>query len=418
MLNNGKIFVQIASYRDPELLPTLKDCLINAENPDNLVFSIAWQHSEDDEWDNLDEFKNDPRFKIIDINYKRSKGVCWARNLLQQQYNNEEYTLQLDSHHRFTKNWDTELILELKKLQEKGYKKPMLTGYIPHYEPGSELSNRESTPWRMNFDRFSPDGNVHFLPSSIDDYKERTEPVGARFYSAHFCFTLGQHAIEVPHDPEYYFHGEEISVAVRSFTWGYDLFHLHRTLIWHYYTRRGAIKQWDDDKKWPQRNDYCYYKNRKLFGMEQDNNNINWGDYGFGPHRTLEDYEKYAGISFKKRGVQQYTLEEKYPPNPVIENQEEYENSFSIRFKHCIDIGYHDVPYNDYTFWAVAFEDENGDEIFRQDADPNEIKNMKNDKDGYCKLWRSFETTKRVSKWIVWPHSAEHGWCDRLEGKI
>lgn len=418
MSNNEKIFVQIASYRDPELLPTLKDCLDNAENPDNLVFSIAWQHSEEDKWDNLDEYKNDPRFKIIDINYKRSKGVCWARNLLQQQYNNEKYTLQLDSHHRFTKNWDTELKLELTRLQEKGYPKPMLTGYIPHYEPGSDYSSRESVPWRMNFDRFSPDGNIHFLPSSIDDYKERTEPVGARFYSAHFCFTLGQHAIEVPHDPEYYFHGEEISIAVRSFTWGYDLFHLHRTIIWHYYTRRGSIKQWDDDKDWPKRNDYCYYKNRKLFGMEIDDNNINWGDYGFGSHRTLEDYEKYAGISFKKRGVQQYTLDERYPPNPVIENQEDYENSFSIRFKHCIDIGYHDVPYDDYTFWAVAFEDEEGNEIFRQDANPNEIKNMKNDKDGYCKLWRSFETTKRVAKWVVWPHSAEHGWGERLEGKL
>lgn len=418
MSNNGKIFVQIASYRDPELLHTLKDCLTNAENPDNLVFSIAWQHSKEDEWDNLDEYKNDPRFKIIDINYQRSKGVCWARNLLQQQYDNEEYTLQLDSHHRFIKNWDTELISELKKLQERGYPKPMLTGYIPHYEPGSDYSSRESVPWRMNFDRFSPDGNVHFLPSSIDDYKERTEPVGARFYSAHFCFTLGQHAIEVPHDPEYYFHGEEISVGVRSFTWGYDLFHLHRTIIWHFYTRRGAKKQWDDDKDWPKRNDYCYYKNRKLFGMEVDNNTINWGNYGFGTHRTLEDYEKYAGISFKKKGVQQYTLDEKYPPNPVIENQEEYENSFSIRFKHCIDIGFHDVPHDDYTFWAVAFEDEEGNEIFRQDANSSEIKNMKNDKDGYCKLWRSFETTKRVSKWIVWPYSAEHGWGERLEGKL
>ena len=129
-MKKNKIFIQIASYRDPQLLPTIKDCLENANNPNNLVFSIAWQHSKEDIWDNLDEFKNDRRFKIIDIDYKESKGACWARNFLQQQYDGEEYTLQLDSHHRFIKNWDVELIKMIKQLQKKGHKKPLLTGYM------------------------------------------------------------------------------------------------------------------------------------------------------------------------------------------------------------------------------------------------------------------------------------------------
>lgn len=107
MEDNKKIFIQIASYRDPELNNTLKDCIEKSENPDNLVFSICWQHSKDDEWDNLDLYKDDPRFKIIDVDYRESKGACWARNTLQQQYDGEQYTLQLDSHHRFIENWDT-----------------------------------------------------------------------------------------------------------------------------------------------------------------------------------------------------------------------------------------------------------------------------------------------------------------------
>ena len=107
-MGNGKIFIQIASYRDPQLIPTIKDCIKNAKKPEKLVFSIAWQHSDADKWDNLDEFKGDDRFKIVDIPYLESKGACWARNQLQQNYNNEEYTLQLDSHHRFIENWDEE----------------------------------------------------------------------------------------------------------------------------------------------------------------------------------------------------------------------------------------------------------------------------------------------------------------------
>ena len=47
-MGNRKIFIQIASYRDPQLIPTLKDCISKAKNPENLVFAIAWQHSKDD----------------------------------------------------------------------------------------------------------------------------------------------------------------------------------------------------------------------------------------------------------------------------------------------------------------------------------------------------------------------------------
>jgi glycosyltransferase involved in cell wall biosynthesis len=411
------IFIQIASYRDPELIPTLKDLLGKAKKPQNLVFSIAWQHSEEDEWDTLDLYKDDPRFKIIDIDYKDSKGACWARNLLQKHYDGETYTLQMDSHHRFVQDWDVKLIKQLKDLQKLGYKKPMITGYIPSYEPTNDPNGRVLVPWKMEFDRFSPDGNVHFMPESIDDFKERKVPVRARFHSAHFNFTLGQFVKEVPHDPEYYFHGEEISISVRAFTWGYDLFHPVEIYMWHYYTRKGGKRHWDDDTEWGPKNDHSHRKNRKLFGMDGEvYNPEEFGEFGFGPYRTLDEYERYAGISFSKRAVQQHTLNKKYPPNPQFETEEEYQNSFSHMFKHCIDIAYSQVPHDDYNVWAVAFEDENGNELCRMDADENEIRAMKNDPDGYCKLWRSFETVTRPYKWIVWPHSQSEGWVNRMEG--
>ena len=42
------IFVQIASYRDPELNNTLDYLFKNAKYPDNLRVCIAWQHSKKD----------------------------------------------------------------------------------------------------------------------------------------------------------------------------------------------------------------------------------------------------------------------------------------------------------------------------------------------------------------------------------
>ena len=244
------IFVQIASYRDPQLIPTIDNMLANASNPNNLTICICWQHCDDDKWDNLDKYKKDKRFKIIDIDYLQSKGVCWARNQVQQLYNKEKYTLQLDSHHRFMKNWDKELISMINNLKKKGYKKPLLTAYIPSFDPDNDPADRVNEPWKMNFDRFIPEGAVFFLPASFDIWDDKTQPLPARFYSAHFCFTLGRFAKEVQHDPEYYFHGEEISIAVRAYTHGYDLFHPHKVICWHEYTRKGRSKQWDDDKDW------------------------------------------------------------------------------------------------------------------------------------------------------------------------
>jgi hypothetical protein len=414
-----RIFVQIASYRDPQLIPTIKDMIGNAKSPENLRIGIARQFHPEDKFDDLTEYENDDRFRILNIPHEESTGVCWARNQVQQLYENEEYTLQIDSHMRFEKNWDETLINMIKELQEKGYKKPLLTGYVSSFDPENDPEGRVTEPWRMAFDRFTPEGVVFFLPEVIPGWKELTEPIPSRFYSAHFCFTLGEFSKEVQHDPEYYFHGEEISVGVRAYTHGYDLFHPHKVIIWHEYTRKGRTKQWDDDKKWYLKNNSSHSKNRKILGIDGESFDGDLGKYGFGDERTLKDYEKYTGVMFSKRSVQQYTIDKKYPPNPYdFNNDEEWEKSFLQIFKHCIDLPLNKIPENDYEFFVVAFHNKSDETLFRQDADVNEIIRIKNDSDGYGKIWREFNTQEKPSYWVVWPFSKSKGWCERITGNL
>ena len=414
-----RIFIQIASYRDPQLKITIDDCINNAKHPENLTFGICNQYHPDDEF-NIDGYKGDSRFRIIDVLYSDAKGVCWARNQVQQVYDGEEYTLQIDSHMRFEKNWDIKMINMIKDLQDKGYKKPLLTGYVSSFNPNNDPNERIREPWRMTFDRFIPESPVFFLPEVIPGWKNLDEPVPSRFYSGHFCFTLGVFSIEVQHDPKFYFHGEEISIAVRAFTHGYDLFHPHKVLIWHEYTRSGRSKHWDDDNTWVDKNVKSHSRNKKLFSMDGEvYDPEEFGIYGFGNKRTLKEYEEYAGIRFSKRAVQQYTLDKNYPPNPNnYQTEEEWENSFATIFKHCIDISLNQVPENDYEFWVVAFHDDKDETLFRQDAFPHEITRMKNDVDGYCKIWREFQTSYKPAYWVVWPYSTSKGWCDRLTGNL
>ena len=414
-----KIFVQIASYRDPELENTIKSMIENAKKPKNLVIGVCRQYHPEDGFDTLNDYRKDKRFRILDVLYTESKGVCWARNQVQQLYGGEEYTMQIDSHMRFEKNWDDEFIKMIKQLQKKGFPKPLLTGYVSSFNPENDPEERVKDPWRMVFDRFIPEGAVFFLPETIPGWETLKEPVPARFYSAHFAFTLGKFSEEVQHDPEFYFHGEEISIAARAYTHGYDLFHPHKTLVWHEYTRKGRTKQWDDDSDWGNKNNISHKKNRQLFGMDGEVPEYDFGVYGFGTERTLKEYEIYSGLRFSKRAVQQYTLDKNYPPNPTIyQTDEEWENSFASIFKHCIDIGYESVPEEDYEYWVVAFHDENDETIYRLDADVHEINRMKNDPDGYCKVWREFQTSHKPQYWVVWPYSTSKGWCDRITGNL
>ena len=89
--------------------------------------------------------------------------------MVQQLYDGEGYTLQIDSHHRFVKDWDYELIEMLKKIQENGYKKPLITAYAPSFDPDNDPESRVTRPWKMNFDRYTPEGVVFFMPGDFDD---------------------------------------------------------------------------------------------------------------------------------------------------------------------------------------------------------------------------------------------------------
>ena len=419
---NSKIFIQIASYRDPQLLTTIRNCIKTAKYPKKLVFCIAWQHDINDEWDNLDEYKNDKRFKILDIDYKKSKGACWARNQIQQYYNQEQYTLQLDSHHEFVKNWDEQLIEMYDLLISKGHAKPLITTYLPSYFPGEDTPNTQAV-WKMGFDRFTPQGYIFTRPSTIDNWESLTEPVPARFYSAHFAFTTGKFCVEVQHDPKMYFHGEEPSIAVRAYTHGYDLFHPHKIIAWHQYTRTGMIKHWDDFKKWGDLDRQSHERYRILHLMDGCINQPGTAKYiedkyNFGKVRTLQDYEIYAGVKFNGRRVQQYTLDAKYPPNLSNDTVESFNSLLLDKFKHCIDIHRSHFKHDDYDSWVVAFEMNDGTVCKRLDIDATEIKKLLNiEANDFVKIWKEYDGVY-PEKWVVWPHSKSKGWVERIETKL
>ena len=407
------IFISLASYRDKELVPTIEDIISQASQPKNLRFGICWQRGEEE---NLDQYINDPRFIIIDVPYKEAKGVCWARNLIQKQFNNETYILQLDSHHRFKKGWDTILKNKLKLLKKKGTKKPIISTYIPSYEPDREPKGRCQDVWNLSFDRFMPEGAVFLRPNGMPEEwvskKKKTMPRG-RFLSGHFIFTDGHFYKNVPYDPHLYFHGEETSYAVRAYTHGYDIFQMDEIVAWHFYHRDGNIRHWDEHSDWDDINKNSFKRFKKLFNVDgEGDDKVMWGPYGLGKERTLQEFERFAGIDFENRRVHKET---KLFLEPPVSN---YEEGLTSEFKYCIDLHQNDVPEKDCDWMAVAFENEDGEEVARIDADESEVISLLREAsqgDGWLRIWRTIEVSEVPKSWVVWPHSKTKGFLERIQ---
>lgn len=415
------IFISIAAYRDPELLPTIQDCIEKAKDASRLKICICWQYDENDYSNEFLEALQTKKYKnitVLKIQHDKSKGVCWARSLIQEKYDNEKYILQLDSHHRFVKNWDQICINEIKKLQKKGHKKPVLTAYLPSYEPDNDPNGRLHIPWELKFDRFLPQGPAMPQPEAIDDYNKLSGPIGARLYSAHFIFSVGDYYKEVFYDPDLYFHGEEISLAIRAYTHGYDIFHPHKLIAWHHYTRVGEKRHWDDVTEWESRNDKSFARYRKMVGLESNDEDL--GIYGLGTERTLEEYIKYSGIDVTNKKVHKKVLNRERPPLKYT-SEKAYKSGFCKKIKYCIDVYKGSVEEPDYDCWVVAFKNEAGEDVYRQDCDINEIVRIKSETkphDHFHNIWREYEDAEDPHSWIVWPHSASKGWLEPITGLI
>jgi hypothetical protein len=300
--------VSIAAYREPELVPTVRDCLDKAQHPERLRFGICWQHTPDE---TLPEWMAAEQFRIIDVDAGASGGANWARAQVQGLWQGEEWYLQLDSHHRFSRDWDAFLLEEIART---GSDRPVLTTYGPPYLPGDE--DQFDEPMSMAFREFTPDGLAMFIPAVVPGWQERTSPRPARFASAHLLFAASSFLADVPCDPDLYFTGDEGILAVRAYTHGYDLFEPSRVVVWHQYVRNGQPKHWDDHvgeaagPAWYELDEVSRAKLRRIV-TDSDGEG-----HGLGGVRTLADYEAYAGISFRHRVVQDYTRRNRDAPNP------------------------------------------------------------------------------------------------------
>lgn len=417
----SKIFVQLASYRDPQLVPTIEDMLSKARNPDMFTFGICWQY--DDEEDHT-VYDNNPAFRSNKFHYTESKGLGWARNNTNTLYDGEEFTLQLDSHHRFAKDWDVMLMQDYYQALTMS-EKPIISTYCTPFDPYSDKPFNP-VPSIMAQYEFSSDKLLMSMPFYIGDHKERTKVIRNRTISGHFYFVRGEFIQEVPYDPEIYFGGytEETTLSLRAFTHGYDFYCPYRPYIWHEYTRSYRKKHWDDhgikteDKHYVtktsgERDVISRNRTRQLFG--QEDHGFDFGIYGLGNKRTIRDYEIFGGFDFKKCRIHDYTLKGKEPPNPEPWDEGFPKPEYKIKCNWDINTLMKDAEKSNIDFIALGVEG-NGETLARIDFLPKEHPNVFN----YALSTYTFKFSSDIKpvNWVLYPHLSTGEWGTRQEGKV
>lgn len=403
------IFISIASYRDSELIPTIRDCIAQARDPEALRFGICWQHGDDEE--RPAEFA-DPRFQVIAVPWRDSAGACWARAEIMKLWNGEDFFLQIDSHHRFARHWDAILMEQAQRCQTA---KPVLSTYVAAYDP-STGTRQPPDPMQMDLDHFTEDGIALFRPRAIDPARRGSRPLRARFVSGHFLFAPGSFVQDVPYDPSLYFIGEEITLAVRAFTHGYDLFHPSAHVLWHEYSRTHRPKHWGDHvagqtvgQPWNVRDKASRAKVSRFLTQPV------YGPFGCGTARSFADYEAYAGLDFRKRTALPAVRQGSEPGTPGASDDPNALRRWDLR----ITLSRAELPsaaLADPSFWYVGFHDENDVEIHRADAAGPELRMLVAGDAPEIVIARRFLSAQRPARWTVWPVSRSRGWLDKLGG--
>ena len=292
---NSKILIEIAAYKDPELLNTVKSAIIQADYPERVYFSICYQSDDTSDYKVLKQMKN---CKIKYLKESEAKGSCYARYLCQQMIDDEKYVYQIDSHMRFVKHWDTKMIEQLLSLNDEkafiSFYPTSCTEEMMLLPLDDSTFDNPTTGGLMHVGNFregdSPFVETKCIEFSSDNKESKKNP----FVAAGNFFSFSEIHKTILHDPLMYFYGDELPMAIRYYTHGWNNYCFSESYIYHQYDRKNHSLPTVDNSS-----EIELYRFKQLINL--DDKNIDLSEFGLGNERTLKEFEDFAGIDFSKR---------------------------------------------------------------------------------------------------------------------
>jgi hypothetical protein len=297
-----KIFVSVASYRDRELPKTVKSVFDNAKYSSNLKISVLSQELGGSHPDL--SFIPEKNLQYNKMHMKDARGAGYARKVISEMYNGEEFFFQIDSHMRFEKNWDVRLLTMMEKAKSKAKTEKIILSQYPApyriFTNGKEFYPKDdqyywSDPsWTSVV--YTYKGEWAGNREAIEDF---SVPHKSHAILAGYMFAQGSLIEEVPYDDRISFMGEELCFSIRAYTRGWEIYAPNEMLAYHFYVRNEHPKIWNqrDDMarpvKWRDIEDKSKELQKSiLLGKEK-------GVYGISSRKRYNEYQKMIGINFK-----------------------------------------------------------------------------------------------------------------------
>lgn len=316
-----RIFVSIASYRDTECQWTVKDLFDKACFPDRVFVGICWQFIPEEDADCFLIEARPDQVRTIEVDARESEGVCWARGRIQSLWQDEEYCLQIDAHSRFAPGWDELLIDSLRRCPSP---KAVLSTYPGSYVPPDQLG--KDIVALIHAKEFDERGILMLGSKGVAPADVPVPRGPVAFIGAGEVFGPSAMLREVPYDPFIYFIGEEITLAARLWTHGWDIYPPDCCAIYHEYSERpNKRRHWHDHRKWTELSERAARRIRHLLGTEATRDAAALQQierFGLGSARSLADYENFSGVDFTRKlvnGRTQAELESTLSPEAMRE---------------------------------------------------------------------------------------------------
>jgi hypothetical protein len=384
------IFVQMTSYKNFDVIATIRNCIEKCSDKDNLYFGICLQQNEPSPPE-----LNHPRIKVSVAALGESPG--WARSKAQSFYDGQDYVLQVDSGSRFLENWDLELI---GALSAAGSPKAMITNFPNRYNPASGELEQQSTAYKVHV--YSLSNQTLF--SWPNPMKNATAFSRSPSINESFFFARGEHSRECLYDPQIYASESEAAMAIRSFTLGYDFYCHFKPVVWRDYSVRPA--HWQDDPLWLPKDRASKSKFADLVAGRAE-------DFGLGSERSVRDFELYSGIDFVNKRIQRSTISGS-PPPCKYENEEQWNGEYMKDYSITVSWDINEIEKcDDYDYWYFAVEDEGDQTLHRQDFRIEQDADLISFNKNYKKIGFRIVGGKIPRKICVWPVSKSKGWLKK-----
>jgi len=295
----GDIFISVACYRDPEVIPTVKDAYEKAKFKKNIFFGVYGQMGAEDPKIEIDTVPSHQLRILIKPN-TQARGPAYARYIIYNKlYNNELYYLQIDSHTRFIPNWDEELVEMLSSLKANSV--------ISTYPRGYERTNSNVLPDAKTINTLKLKKIRNGVPVLSSVIETINEPRRNYFWAAGYSFCYGAIFKIVPFDPHLknLFWGEEFVMSLRFFTHNIRLFTPHKNIIFTLWSRDYRHTFWELKEIIGEKfSIYGFLSFLRLceigklcdLKVFKEKVSVELDKYGLGKKKTVEEYYERTGL--------------------------------------------------------------------------------------------------------------------------